>query len=237
MKIRYMVMPALVLALGAPACAQSQTRTASPARSASNASASTASPPTAERREDWQRVPDIFSALDAGPGSRLADLGAGEGWLSTRLARLVGPSGRIFAADISESALNALRENLAKDSIRNVELILSEGDDPRLPYGTLDGVVIVNAYHEMTQRVAVLEGVKRALRPGGRLVILDQPAPDSITSRKEQMSRHMLALDLARDDLEAHGFEIVREQADFVSYKHPTHTHTQWLLVARKAEK
>ena len=222
----------LVFALLAlPTAAFAQTRTAAPQRSA------TSTPAARENREDWQRVPDIFSALAAGPGSRLADLGAGEGWLSLRLAKLVGAGGRIFAADISESALKALDEKLAKDSLRNVELVLSEDDDPRLPYGTLDGVVIVNAYHEMTKRVAVLDGIKRALKPGGRLVILDSPAPDSLDARKDQMSHHSLDLEFARDDLEAHGFEIVTAQKDFVLSKHQDHEHKQWLLVARRGTK
>lgn len=191
-----------------------------------------------ERRDDWQRAPDIFAALGAGPGSRIADLGAGEGWLSTRLAKHVGPTGRVFAADISETALKQLGEALARDSITNVELILSEEDDPRLPYGTLDGVVIVNAYHEMTQRVPVLDGIKRALKPGGLLVIADSPVQDStLRTRKEQTARHALALEFARDDLEAQGFEIVSAQPEFVQNKHADHTHRQWLLVARRVKK
>src|SRR5688500_12289187 len=111
---------------------------------------------TPETRDDWQRVSDIFDALVATRGSRIADLGAGEGFLTTRLARRVGPEGRVFAVDISESALAQLAETVAGDSLRNVELILGETDDPRLPWGTLDGVVIVNAYHEMVQRGPML---------------------------------------------------------------------------------
>ena len=222
---------AFVALIIAPSIAESQTRTAAPARSGSPAAPQ-------EKRDDWQRVPDIFAALGAGNGSRLADLGAGEGWLTTRLARLVGPSGRVFAADISASALDRLSETLAKDSLRNVELVLSEDDDPRLPYGTLDGVVIVNAYHEMTKRVAVLEGIKRALKPGGRLVILDSPPADTaFRTRQQQTSHHALDLAFARDDLEAHGFEIVSAAEDFVSSKHENHDHRQWMLVARKATK
>ncbi len=192
---------------------------------------------TPERRDDWQRAPDIFAAAGLTAGSRVADLGAGEGWLSTRLAKQVGTTGRVFAADISERALISLGEALARDSIRNVELVLSEADDPRLPYGTLDAVIVVNAYHEFTQRVAVLDGIKRALRQGGLFVIADSPPDSTARTRKEQMERHTLALELARDDLEAHGFEIVSVQPEFVQNKHETHTHRQWLLVARRGSR
>lgn len=190
------------------------------------------------RRDDWQRVADIFAALSVTDGSRIADLGAGEGWLTTRLARRVGPTGRVFASDVSTEALERLGETIARDSLRNVELVLAEDDDPRLPHGTLDGVVILNAYHEMDQRVAVLDGVKRALRPGGVLVIVDNiPADSAMRTRREQTSRHSLALEFARDDLEAQGFEIVSSDPAFVDQKNGAAVHRQWLLVARRPKK
>jgi ubiquinone/menaquinone biosynthesis C-methylase UbiE len=189
------------------------------------------------QREVWQRVPDIFAALRANTGSRIADLGAGEGWLTLRLARHVGPTGRVFAVDISDDALEKLAERLVKDTLRHVELVLAEDDDPRLPFGTLDGVVILNAYHEMTKRVPVLEGVRRALKPGGVLVIVDNKPPDTLVSRKDQMARHALSLEFARDDLEAQGFEIVSTNLDFIDYKEGDHIQRQWMLVARRSAK
>ena len=193
------------------------------------------SPAASTRRDDWQRPGDIFAALGATSGSRIADLGAGEGWLTLRLARQVGPAGRVFASDISDEALTRLGESLDRDSLRNVELVLAEDDDPRLPFGTLDGVVILNAYHEMLQRVAVLDGVKRALRPGGVLVIVDNiPADSTARTRKEQTSRHSLALEFARDDLEAQGFEIISQDPSFVDQRNGAMQHRQWMLVARR---
>lgn len=222
------------LALVSPVAALGQTRTAAPPGSVTQKGAA-----PAVRRDDWQRAPDIFAALGAKPGSRIADLGAGEGWLSVRLARHVGPSGRVFAVDISDGALVTLGEKLAKDTLRNVELILAEEDDPRLPFGTLDGVVILNAYHEMPKRVPILDGVKRALKPGGVVVIVDNAPVDSLAklSRKEQTSHHALALDYARDDLEAQGFEIVSTDPKFVDRKMGDHWQQQWLIVARRSAK
>lgn len=213
-----------------PAFAQST----SPRPGGSAAPATQAAPAS---RDDWQKAPEIFAALKAGPGSRIADLGAGQGWLTLRLSRQVGPAGRVFAADISEGALKNLVARVAADStLRNVELVLSEENDPRLPYGTLDGVVIVNAYHEMTERVAVLEGIKRSLRPGGLLVIVDNTPDDSLTTRTRQVAQHKLAIDLAVDDLQAHGFEVVSQAPQFTEYWMTDHAMRQWMLVARKRE-
>lgn len=223
------------LAFSFPAVAFAQTRTAAPQGTLNPTGA--AAP---VRRDDWQRVPDIFAALGAKSGSRIADLGAGEGWLSVRLARHVGPNGRVFAVDISDAALNSLAGTLARDTLRNVELILAEDDDPRLPFGTLDGVVILNAYHEMPKRVPVLEGVKRALKRGGVLVIVDNAPVDSLQktmSRKEQTAHHALAIDFARDDLEAQGFEIVSTDPKFVDRKMSDHWQRQWLIIARRSAK
>ena len=220
----------LALLVGA---ATTPTASATQERSAATRTGASQSRTPAQTRDSWQRVPDIFAALGAKAGSRIADLGAGEGWLTLRLARQVGDSGRVFASDISERALAELAERIDSAGVRNVELMLAKADDPRLPHGTLDGVVIVNAYHEMPQRVPVLDGVKRALRPGGILVIVDNTPVDSVKTRKEQTSRHTLALEYARDDLEAHGFEIVSSDSNFVTRNLDEHTHREWMLVAR----
>jgi predicted methyltransferase len=186
------------------------------------------------RRDDWQRPADIFKAVGAIPGARIADLGAGEGWLTTRLAKAVGPTGRVFASDISERALTALASSVAGAGLQNVELMLASDTDPNLPFGSLDGVVIVNAYHEMEQRVAVLEGIKKSLKPTGVLVIVDNVPPDSVRARRDQTGRHQLAIELARDDLEAQGFEIVSTDPKFIVRGTGGDSHNQWLLVARK---
>jgi predicted methyltransferase len=187
-------------------------------------------------RDSWQRTDEIFKALGAKPGARIADLGAGEGWLTTRLARQVGPTGRVFASDISERALTSLSQSLTSSGLTNVELMLATETDPNLPFGSLDGVVIVNAYHEMTQRVPVLDGIAKSLKPGGVLVIVDNTPPDSLRARREQTARHQLAIELARDDLEAQGFEIVANDPKFIIRGSGPDSHNQWLLVARRRE-
>jgi predicted methyltransferase len=219
-----------ILLVIATSAASAQMRTAEP----QDARTAAAAPVP---RDEWQRPNDILAALGAKPGSRIADLGAGQGWLTLRLARHVAAAGRVFAVDIDPNALATLSDAATKESLTNVEIVLGEADDPRLPYGTLDGVVILNAYHEMPQRVAILESVKRALKPSGVLVIVDNAPADSTLPRKEQMSHHGLQLELARDDLEAQGFEIVKTDATFIERSMGDHVMRQWLLIARRGAK
>jgi len=178
-------------------------------------------------RDSWQRVDDIFAALEVAEGSRIADVGAGSGFFTFRLSPRVGPGGRVIAEDVSRRVLDELRETAEREGFANVETILGEADDPRLPEGSLDGVLIVNAYHEMYEHEAMLGGIRRALRPGGRLVILDMPR-DSTLSRRRQMGEHGLAIGIVAQDLVAAGFEVVAQDPDFVR----SGRNRQWMLVA-----
>lgn len=185
-------------------------------------------------RDEWQRVPAIFEALQLEPGSRIADVGAGGGYFTDRLSLAVGPEGRVFAVDINERTLLDLHRWLERDGRQNVELILGEVDDPRLPYRSLDGALIVNAYHEMGEYEAMLEGIHRSLEVGGRLVIVDNVPNDGTASRAEQIDDHKIALELVAGDLEEAGFAIVDRQPDFINLDHGGHTHREWMLVAER---
>jgi ubiquinone/menaquinone biosynthesis C-methylase UbiE len=95
-----------------------------------------------DSREKSEKVADILAALQAAPGKQIADLGAGEGFYSLRIARAVGPNGRVLAVDISDAYLQKLRTRVRDDQISNVDIIVGAVDDPRLPTGTLDSVLI-----------------------------------------------------------------------------------------------
>jgi len=178
-------------------------------------------------RDSWQRVDDVVAALQVDAGDRIADVGAGSGFFTFRLSPRVGPAGRVIAEDVDRSALSRLRHAAQRQGLRNIETIVGETDDPRLPEQSLDGVLIVNAYHEMYEHEAMLAGIKRALRPGGRLVILDMPR-DSTLPRAAQMDQHGLAIGIAARDLVAAGFRIVTQDPDFVR----SGRNRQWMLVA-----
>lgn len=185
-------------------------------------------------RDEWQRVPEVFEALQLKSGSRIADVGAGGGYFTDRISLAVGDDGRVFAVDISERALIGLHDWLEKDGRNNVELILGEVDDPRLPYRSLDGALIVNAYHEMGEYRAMLEAIHRSLRVGGRLVIVDNTPTNGGASRADQTGRHQIAIDLVAADLEEAGFDVIDRRPSFIDANHGNHSHNHWLLVAER---
>ena len=185
-------------------------------------------------RDRWQRVSDVFAAMGIGEGSHVADVGAGDGYFTARLADHVGGSGRVYAVDIDDDALDRLQSLVDSEGLTNVAVTRGSADDPRLPDGVLDAVLVVNAYHEMTAYAGMLAGMYRALEPGGRLVILDFQPPDESTSRASQTARHTIALELAAEDLEQAGFEITRRDASFAERGSRGSRNREWLLVGRR---
>lgn len=181
-------------------------------------------------RDEWQRVPEILAALAVDDGQRVADIAAGQGYLTKPLARHVGRSGRVYAVEIGDESLRALRELVARDSLSNVEVVAGTPTDPHLPEN-IDGAVILNSYHEMTDYAAMLEAIRRTLKPGGRLVLVDNMfLPGQGPSREEQARRHALNPAFVDAELRAAGFEIVDRQDGFI-----IQPFAQWLIVARRA--
>jgi ubiquinone/menaquinone biosynthesis C-methylase UbiE len=183
-------------------------------------------------RDEWQKVDEIFAALGLEEGHHIADIGAGGGFLSVRLSVRVGPEGRVYAVDIDADVLEELQETARSESLDNIETILGETDDPRLPERSLDAALIVNAYHEMREYEGMLAGVRRALLPGGRLVIVDNPPRDSTRSRLSQIGQHDIAIGLVERDLEGAGFQVVERVPSFIDWDHGRHHHQEWMLVA-----
>jgi len=123
-------------------------------------------------REQWQKPDLIMDALSIADGSKVADLGAGGGWFTIRLARRVGPNGRVFAEDIQRSMIDAIQRRVARENLGNVITILGTVTDPGLPAG-LDAVLIVDAYHEIEQPVTLLRNEAKTLKPTGSIGIVN----------------------------------------------------------------
>lgn len=170
------------------------------------------------RRDEWQKVDQILGAMGVRSGATVADVGAGDGFFTSRLARAVGPDGRVFAVDIDQGALTRLRKRLEDEGIRNVFVVTGTATDPRLPERTLDAALIINAYHEMTQHQQVLSALRSALKPDGRLVIVE-PISDARRSRSraEQTKAHEIAPEFVLADARSAGFRIVGMQDPFTS--------------------
>jgi predicted methyltransferase len=127
-------------------------------------------------REQWQKPDLIMDALKIGEGDNVADLGAGGGWFTARLARRVWPTGLVYAQDIQPIMLEVIERMVQREGLNNVRTVLGTPTDPKLP-PNLDAVLIVDAYHEMDERpeviLALLRNVAAALKPQGRLGIVD----------------------------------------------------------------
>ncbi|MGH7608142.1 MAG: class I SAM-dependent methyltransferase [Gemmatimonadales bacterium] len=188
-----------------------------------------------ESRERWQRVPDVVAALGVAPGTRVADVGAGAGFFTARLARAVGTEGRVFALDVDGAVIAQLRRRAAREQWANVEIVHSSPTDPRLPDAGVDAALIMNAYHEFTDPEAMLRGVARALEPGGRLVIIDQVPPGRRLGeeRDTQERAHELGSWFAVRDLLLAGFRIVRLEDPFIKRDEGGAQADWWLLVAQ----
>jgi SAM-dependent methyltransferase len=126
-------------------------------------------------REAWQKPEQVMDALYVGEGSVAADLGAGGGWFTIRLARRVGHNGTVYAEDIQRLMIEAIGRRVEREGLTNVKTVLGTSADPfpGLASGTLDAVLIVDAFHEMTEPVVLLRNVARALKPQGRIGIID----------------------------------------------------------------
>lgn len=167
-----------------------------------------------EERDRWQRPADVMDALGLSPGSSAADIGAGNGYFSFRMAERVGASGKVYAVDIDKHSLESLRDRAAREKVTQLETIFSETDDPKLPEASVDAALIVNAYHEMREFDSMLQGIYRALKPGGRLGIIDEDdRPDR--PRSEYHSRHSIAEDVVKEDAARNGFRFRSKEKGF----------------------
>lgn len=155
---------------------------------------------------DSEEQPDrVVRELNIAPGSTVADLGAGVGYFTWRLAEAVGTDGKVIAVDVQPGMLERLSANLAERDIHNVDIVLGTEDDPRLPVGTLDLVLLVDVYHELQQHEATMEHVRQSLKPDGRVVVIEY--------RKEDPSipiqpLHKMTVREVRDEFEPMGFEF-----------------------------
>ena len=124
-------------------------------------------------RDAWQKPDQIMDAVGVADGSMVADIGAGAGWFTIRLARRVGPNGIVYAQDVQRQMLDAIRRRVAKEGLKNVETRLGVGSDPRLPAAALDVVLVVDVYPEVEDRVTFLRNLAVSLKPNGRIGIVN----------------------------------------------------------------
>ena len=168
-------------------------------------------------RESYQRPEQIMDALYIGEGSVVADVGAGGGWFTVRLARRVGPNGIVYAQDIQALMIQAIEGRVRGEGLRNVKMVLGTASDPRLPDSSLDAALVVDTYHEIEQPITWLRNLAKALKPAGVIGIVDfkkdgfGPGPNTMEERMdpERVIR----------DAQAAGLQL-KTREDFLRYQY-----------------
>lgn len=138
-------------------------------------------------------------------GMVIADVGAGTGYFSRRMAKRVAPDGKIYAVDIQPRMIEALKKNAAEEKIANIEPVLSKEDDPMLPAGEIDMILMVDVYHEFAKPQVMLQKLRASLKPDGRMILLEFRKEDpNVPIRLE----HKMTVDEAKAEIEAEGFKL-----------------------------
>ena len=168
------------------------------------------------KRDADERPELLMRALEIPRGAHVADLGSGTGYFTWRLAEQVGPTGKVLAVDVQQSMLDLTKATVTQHNFDNVEYVLATETNPRLPERALDLVFIAYAFHEFADPEAVMYHVRRSLKPGGRVVILEYAKESNIAPASPL---HKMSFDEIRREIEPMGFAIDR-LLDFLPVQH-----------------
>jgi ubiquinone/menaquinone biosynthesis C-methylase UbiE len=147
----------------------------------------------------------IDAAIGIAKGAVVADIGAGVGYFTWRLAARVGPEGKVYAVDIQQAMLDQLRQNMAERKLPNFEAVLGAEDDPRLPAGRIDLALLVDVYHEFSQPQKMLRKIRAALTPAGRMVLLEYRKEDP---QVPILPAHKMSVAEVKAEIEPEGFRL-----------------------------
>jgi SAM-dependent methyltransferase len=166
---------------------------------------------TRPERAAEEQPDQAIALLDIARGATVADIGAGNGYMTWRLAERVGPTGKVFANDIQPAMLVMLSRNMEQRKLKNVETVLGTFDDPKLPANAVDLVLLVDVYHEFSEPQKMLRRIREALKADGRLVLLEYRGEDpSVPIRPE----HKMTVAQVRTELEPEGYRLDRVLED-----------------------
>ena len=169
-----------------------------------------------DSREAEEQPEQMLDALKIKAGETVADIGAGAGYTSLRLARRVGPAGTVLATDVQTQMLAMLTDNARAAGLKNIKAIRSTQADTKLPEGKVDLALMVDVYHEASDPEALLQGLKKALKPGGRLVFVEFRGEDPEVPIKPE---HKMTLKQVRLEVEPQGFRF-KENLEFLPWQH-----------------
>ena len=169
--------------------------------------------PWLDRRERAdEENPDLaLRLLRIRKGATVADIGAGSGYISIRMAKIVGPMGKVYASDIQQGMLELLQQNVSKAKLDNVIPVLGTIDDPKLPADSLDLAIMVDVYHEFSEPQKMLQRIREALKADGRLVLLEYRAEDA---NVPILPDHKMTKAQVKQEVEHEGFKQSRVYDD-----------------------
>jgi SAM-dependent methyltransferase len=168
------------------------------------------------QRDAEERPERLIDALEIPPGAVVADVGSGTGYFTWRLAQEVGPGGKVLAIDVQQSMLDLTKAAVTAHKLTNVEYALATEEDPRLPEKSLDLVFIAYAYHEFAEPEAMMAAVRRSLKPGGRVFILEYAKESNIAPASPL---HKMSFEEIRREIEPVGF-VIDQLLDFLPVQH-----------------
>ena len=158
-------------------------------------------------REQKLHVNQVMDALAIAPGKNVADIGAGSGWFTVRAARRVTETGSVYAVEINPEAIRHIEERAQQEKLVNIKTVLGAEDDPRLPPGSVNSVLMLKTYHEIAKPVALLRNLRAALRPGARVGIID---------REGNGDNHGVQKQVVLQEAEQAGYRLIEEHDDWV---------------------
>ncbi|HYA28941.1 MAG TPA: class I SAM-dependent methyltransferase [Acidobacteriota bacterium] len=159
------------------------------------------------RRDQWQQPDKVIAALQIRPGDAIADVGAGGGYSTFKLAKAVGPADKVYAVDIDQEMTELISQQAQKDAVTNVEAIVANEDDPFLPKTGVDLLFTGNTYHHLENRVAYFSNLRNYLRPGGKIAIIDFDRRAWI----EGLLRHYTPGEFIKREMEPAGYRLQQE--------------------------
>ena len=174
-------------------------------------------------RESDERPDQALDAIGVQRGSTVADIGAGVGYFTWRLAERVGATGVVYGEDIQQQMLDMLTKNVEARHLTNVREVLGAPDDPKLPKNSLDLVLLVDVYHEFSEPEKMLDRIREAMKPGGRIVFLEYRAEDPKVPIREE---HKMTVAQVRAEVQPEGFRFdktieVLPQQHIIIFKKP----------------
>lgn len=189
---------------------------------------------TWKARDKWQNVPKILRTMGLEQGDVIADIGSHQGYMTFKFSKHVGEDGKVYAVDVNSSQLRVLDRLLDEQDVKNVETIRGDYDDPKLPENSLDYAFIMDAYHEMDDYKDILRHVRKALKPNGKIVILEPIAEDRRGwKRRQQEAKHEIDMKYVIEDLQNAGFEIISQEDPFID-RSVKKSDQLWFLMAKK---